>query len=78
MWMNPAITPDLQISVKIQCPTVLRYSQETINVLVTLDIITMVEHVIFVSILIYLLKITKSIFLVFSSPDPNGQRSCEV
>ena len=51
--MNPAITPDLQISVKIQCPTVLRYSQETINVLVTLDIITMVEHV---SILIYLLR----------------------
>jgi hypothetical protein len=24
------------------------------------------------------IKITKSMFLVFSSPDPNGQRSCEV
>lgn len=24
------------------------------------------------------IKITKSIFLVFCSPDPNGQRSCEV
>jgi len=52
MWMNPAITPDLQTSVKIQCPPVVM-SQETINVLVNLDIITMVEHV---SILIYLLR----------------------
>ena len=31
--MNPAITPDLQTSVKIQCPPVVM-SQETINVLV--------------------------------------------
>jgi hypothetical protein len=53
--MNPAITPDLQTSVKIQCPPVVM-SQETINVLVNLDIITMVEHVLFVSILIYLLR----------------------
>jgi len=53
--MNPAITPDHQTSVKIQCPTVLR-SQEPTNVLVTVDIITMVEHVLFVSILIYLLR----------------------
>lgn len=47
--MNPAITLDLQTSVKIQNPPVVVDTEPT-NVLVTLGIITMVEHVLFVSI----------------------------
>lgn len=54
MWMNPALMVDLQTSVKIECPTVV-VTQEPTNVLVAMDIITVVAHVLFVSILIYLL-----------------------
>ena len=55
MWMQPALTPDLQTNVKIQCPPVV-VTQEPTNVLVTMDIITMVEHVLLVSILVSLLR----------------------
>jgi len=49
MWMNHAITLDLQTSVKIKCPPV-GVAQEPTTVLVKVGIITMVEHVLFVSI----------------------------
>jgi hypothetical protein len=49
MWMNPAISLDLQTSVKIQSPPV-GVAPKPTNVLVTLGIITMMEHVLFVSI----------------------------
>ena len=53
--MKPALTTDLQTSVKIQCPTVVM-SQEPTNVLVTVDIIRMVKHALLVSILVSLLR----------------------
>jgi hypothetical protein len=53
--MKPALTTDLQTSVKIQCPPVVM-SQEPTNVLVTVDIIAMVAHVLLVSILVSLLR----------------------
>jgi hypothetical protein len=53
--MKPALSTDLQTSVKIQCPTVVM-SQEPTNVLVTLDIITRIVYVLLVSILVSLLR----------------------
>lgn len=53
--MKPALTTDLKTSVMIQCPPVVM-SQKPTNVLVTVDIITMVEHVLLVSILVSLLR----------------------
>jgi len=49
MWVNSALMVDLQTSVKIQSPPVV-VTQKPTNVLVALGIITMPEHVLFVSI----------------------------
>ena len=53
--MKPALTTDLQTSVKIQRPPVVM-SQEPTNVFVTLDIITRIVYVLLVSILVSLLR----------------------
>jgi len=53
--MQPALTADLQTSVKIKCPAVVM-SQEPTNVLVTVGIITRIVHVLLVSILVSLLR----------------------